>query len=333
MIMARLAVAALLLALASCSSPVTELVVVVDSDHTVPSELDAITIEVTEPSGMVESRTADLGATPLPITLGLTHRGGPLGTVGIVVRGQLGPDMVVTRTIRTSFVAGESRLVRLDLLRRCEDATCSGEETCDENGCVAIDVPGSSLPRFEVVERLDAAPVDAAADDAGPVDAPVPDDAPPDANCIFMSPTETCDTVDQDCDGRIDEGACVCVPECMLDHAVAICTSMRTCAIGSCETGYASCDLQDSTGCERSVRTLTDCGECNRACTSTAGTTSCETGTCRIATCTNPRRGDCDREIATGCETSLDGDERHCGACDSPCDPGETCRMGDCVTM
>lgn len=331
--MRALLAASLVLAVASCATPVTELVVVVDTDYVVPSELTDVTIEVTEPGGAIETASAPLSTTPLPVTLGLTHRGGPLGTVAIVARGLSGARTVVSRSIRTSFVAGESRLVRLDLLRGCEGESCSGDRTCGAAGCEAIDVPGESLPRFDEVTRIDAAAADAAMADVGPVDAPLPDDAPLDAGCTFVSPTETCDTVDQDCDGRIDEGACTCVPECMLDHAVAICTAARTCAIASCETGFASCDMQDTTGCERSVRTATDCGGCDRPCASAEGTTSCADGTCRITRCTNARRGDCDGEVATGCEANIDNDERHCGACGEPCDAGETCRTGICVTM
>ena len=330
---ARAFVGALLVLLGGCTTPVTELVVVVDTDYLVPSELSEVTIEVTEPSGMVETATASLATTPLPVTLGLTHRGGALGPVGIVVRGARGLEVLVTRSLRTSFARGESRVVRLDLVRACASITCGADQSCGPEGCSPIEVPVELLPPFTGVSRLDASSDDAGPTDGGAFDVPRPDDAPPDANCVFVSATETCDTIDQDCDGTIDEGACTCVPACRLDHAVAICTAALRCEISACDTGFANCDTMPETGCERSVRTTTDCGDCDRACTSAAGTTSCADGTCRIAVCSNTRRGDCDGEIATGCETNIDNDELHCGACGVPCDGGQMCRSGSCVVM
>ena len=50
--------------------------------------------------------------------------------------------------------------------------------------------------------------------------------------------------------------------------------------MGACESGYADCDMQASTGCE--ISTQTDplhCGGCNAACPALGGT--CVSGGCR----------------------------------------------------
>jgi hypothetical protein len=55
--------------------------------------------------------------------------------------------------------------------------------------------------------------------------------------------TETCDAIDQDCDGNVSEGTC------SLANATSTCNA-GTCAIGSCNAGHSSCDNNAQNGCE-----------------------------------------------------------------------------------
>lgn len=70
------------------------------------------------------------------------------------------------------------------------------------------------------------------------------------------------------------------------------------------------------------------CGPTCAVCPDLPGTTrSCAGGGCG-AVCTN-RRGDCDLVIINGCETDLESDPLHCGACGNVC-PSGVCRDGAC---
>ncbi len=54
---------------------------------------------------------------------------------------------------------------------------------------------------------------------------------------------ETCDAIDQDCDGNVAEGTC------SLANALSTCNA-GTCGISSCSIGYDNCDANTGNGCE-----------------------------------------------------------------------------------
>lgn len=343
-----------LLVVSGCSQPLTQLVLVVDTDFPVPDGLDHVVLEVE--GAAPRSVEVPLATTTLPISLGVVHRAGPLSPITLTASGQRGGIEIVRGVVRTGFVVGETREVRIDLLRRCEGACLSSSElTCRGGSCVSVDVPAASLPVFTgVPSRSDVGPstdvpiadaADVAPDapmlDAPALDTPVPADAPTDTplldGCMFTG-AEVCNGRDDNCDGAIDEGVCTCVPACMLDHATAFCVGGTSCVIASCETGYADCDGMDLTGCERSTRLPTSCGDCTSTCTlpdglsgSARGTVTCASGTCMMATCDNADRRDCDGSVLNGCETNINSNVLHCGSCESPC-PGASprCMGGTC---
>lgn len=55
--------------------------------------------------------------------------------------------------------------------------------------------------------------------------------------------TESCDAIDQDCDGNVNEGTC------SLANATSSCTG-GGCAISDCNAGYSHCDTNVANGCE-----------------------------------------------------------------------------------
>lgn len=95
-----------------------------------------------------------------------------------------------------------------------------------------------------------------------------------------------------------------------------------------CAPGFADCDGVAGNGCERSIRTLTNCGACDKPCAPAHATASCSTGTCRIDQC-DPGFDNCDTQLSNGCEASL-GSPDSCGGCTNQCQPGWACTNGNC---
>lgn len=197
--------------IAACSvTPRTEVIVVTDTDLRGPGGLDEMVIEVTAPDGtMMQRATARLGPgdPPLPRTLGLLWSSGALGRFTVRVSGNIAGVTRLTRSARFSFVQGQTRVLRIDLLGRCVGVACASTETCGEMGCRALDVADSELlPWTGVVPGLDAgvAPVDGGPDvgprDGGP-DAGL--DGGPDAGLDGGSDAGT----DAGFDAAIDAGA------------------------------------------------------------------------------------------------------------------------------
>lgn len=138
---------ALLLGTAQCAhGELTELLLVVDTDLEVPSELTRVAFEVTGPRGDVQRASADFAAGEArPAVLALVHRGGPLGPLTIEVSGERGNERIVGRTARVHFVPGRVMTLRVWLTEACVDARCGEEETCGERGCRGIDVAAEEL--------------------------------------------------------------------------------------------------------------------------------------------------------------------------------------------
>ena len=127
-------------------------------------------------------------------------------------------------------------------------------------------------------------------------------------------------------------GACG-VP-CAPAHATGATCITGACAFSGCEGGWGNCNGNGADGCERSLRTLTDCGGCGAACDLANATESCSTGTCTLVSC-NPNWGNCDGSTTNGCETSLTT-LANCGTCGTVCDlpnASESCSTGVCTLL
>jgi hypothetical protein len=302
-----------LLALAAaCADPPTEIVLVVDTGLAVPAELDAITIDVTGPTGM-ERKIATLGpgGTALPLTLGLTRaEGAALSPIGIVVIGQRGGAEIIRRVVSTDFVEGESRLLRVVLVAEClAPRDCGAGNTCSEAGCIPERIRGGTLPPFAAVPRRF---------DGG------------------SGVVERCNGVDDDGDTMIDEGfdlqsetqnCGACGNDCSTKPGVVGARCERgACVIQGCAANRGDCDMDAENGCEVDLLTDVDhCGSCIGACQALNGAPTCSGGTCSID-CT-PGFADCDASPASGCEANL-SDLNSCGRCANRCDM--RCGAGYC---
>ncbi len=116
--------------------------------------------------------------------------------------------------------------------------------------------------------------------------------------------------------------------------ALVVCVDSKCAWI--CDADHADCNLEPADGCEIDLsKDLNNCGSCNNACPLVDhGQTSCESGSCAIASC-DADWGDCDMTVANGCEASLLNDTAHCSACNSPCNlaANEQCLSGVCKTV
>jgi hypothetical protein len=131
------------------TSPLTQIVVVVDSDLSVPSELNAISIAVSGGQGKAQDTDASLAnQSDLPRSLGLVHSTGELGPVRVQVLGKLNDASVVERSAVVSFTQDKTMVLRVTLARSCANSVgpaCGSDKTCDAGRCVDPEVSPLSV--------------------------------------------------------------------------------------------------------------------------------------------------------------------------------------------
>lgn len=248
----------------------TEIMLVVDSDLTVPAELDQLVMEVEGPNGREQGMQANLMEAPLPRSLGLVHTTGGLSPLRIRVTGMLAGSAVLSRTASLSFVKGETLVLPLHLARSCVAVEC-GEQTCTEQGCRDDQVDPRALAKWSGEEptltpgprpsddggvepgpdaslddggsgEADAGETDAALqrDAAMRDDASTPNrDAAADASTTdggeCQSQAEQCNSRDDDCDGVVDNGFDLQNDQRNCGRCGTICGSPRgMCCAGVC---------------------------------------------------------------------------------------------------
>lgn len=141
-----------------CSAdPVTELVVVVNSDMAVPDEFDGFRVIVKGNDGDVATDRyffigKESGKVLLPADFGLIPKDGDASRhVNVEIFAQAsGADLFSTRAI-TGFVEGKTLRLDMFLARRClsEAKACKPNETCRTNGCEPAEIDPGSLPEFD----------------------------------------------------------------------------------------------------------------------------------------------------------------------------------------
>jgi hypothetical protein len=130
--------------------------------------------------------------------------------------------------------------------------------------------------------------------------------------CAGAAPTrETCNGVDDDCDGTVDEDEGATVTCVVCEPA---CAAGQLCADGvCCDVGRSNC----SGACRDLLRDKNHCGGCGRRCEDHQ---RCVGGAC----CADGS------DVCDGACTDLETSTTHCGACGHRCGTGERCMDGVC---
>ena len=140
------------LAVTGCEQARTEVLLAVDGDLAIPRQVDHVVVQVTHPDGEIKLAEADLTAEAFPRTLGLVHRGGPVGIFSVEVRGESRASgttrTIIERRARFSFVPGETLVLPLPLLEACLNVPCGVDETCGPTGCRTIDIARSEFLEY-----------------------------------------------------------------------------------------------------------------------------------------------------------------------------------------
>ncbi|HJL20407.1 MAG TPA: hypothetical protein RMH99_32370 [Sandaracinaceae bacterium LLY-WYZ-13_1] len=310
---------------ASCGTPLTEVLLVVDTDLAVPDELDEVRIDLIGPDASLKRSEGRLmEASELPKTLAIVHRGGPLGPVRVTVTGLRNGRNVVQRRASFFFVEGEVRILRLDLLDACTGLACRSDETCGPNGCRPIDVEEGELRPYDErhAGRFDGGARDAAARSDG--------------GCVAEA--EVCNDEDDDCDGESDEtfdletdmqncGSCGRRCPTTPDNASSRCEAGE-CAL-TCDPGFADCDGEVETGCEAALSEAATCGDCDTACDGAAPLCDATAdGFACVASCATGTT-----ECSGACVDTT-SNPRHCRTCGTVCTPPDnavaTCVASEC---
>lgn len=149
---------------------------------------------------------------------------------------------------------------------------------------------------------------------------------------------ETCNAVDDDCDGTTDEG----IPDqiCGVGECGRTVKGCEAGVVPSCTPGTAltelcnakddNCDGKTDEGFD--LMTVQRCGACDNACAVAHGTPGCKNAACYVLKC-DTGFDDCDLKYDTGCETNLNTDKLHCGSCAGNCNLAfaePKCDLGAC---
>ena len=344
------------------ASDSTQIVVLMDTDYVVPGEVDRLharvakVVETDEGEQEIETWSHvffvanDAGRGPtesaLPATFAIQPGEGDLAREVVVELEAIATgsnDVLVSRRVKTGFVGGEARLVRMLLFRFCSGVSCPGEEscgcpggtTCTNPSCVKQWVSPDQLERirdpsllppdaeFPVVLNgtLDGGVGDGGVGDAGTQpDASLPDAGAPDGGIDGGIDCEPPFTV---CDAacvntQVDPRYCGdCTTSCPSGH---VCEEGDCIDPGDCRTNAIGCS--GFTFCDAET------GDCLRGCTQdvqcTGGHEICDTGAHECVCSFGFER------CAFDCvDTQVD--PRFCGDCTTSCPSGHVCEAGNCV--
>jgi hypothetical protein len=167
--------------------------------------------------------------------------------------------------------------------------------------------PGGCVPTFEICgdhvdQNCDGRDTSCGNTDGDFFDACRPGEAPPACDCddsmvaVYPGAPEICNSLDDDCDGRVDEVAACCAACTGMAERADTCTPAGDCVCSTEGAGDAVCPAGRScctAGCVDTQTDLMNCGGCNSLCTTQSD--RCAGGSCMCGS--GPP---CDRDIVCG---------------------------------
>jgi hypothetical protein len=228
--------------------------------------------------------TCRRSSTPSGSTLGIVHRGGPLGPLLVTATGTRDGDDRVSRRARLDFPAIGTVVLYLYLHEDCARRDCDEDETCGASGCRPIDVGPDELVRWEgelrwpgedaggpPPQEMDVGPPPPEGMDAGPPPPEEMDAGPPPDPCSM----------------------CTAPPQAEARCEMEMCTFR-------CADKFGDCDGEPVNGCETDLRTSAEhCNECGRV---------CRDGPCCDAHCCRRDEVCCEGDCRRSCDDD-DGDD------------------------
>jgi hypothetical protein len=116
----------------------TSILITVDSDLSVPEEIDRLSVDATGMRDGMDEPSADLREQDLPRSIALVHSGGPYGPFQIVVSAYHGTTLVAQKTLQTSFLPNIQSRLAVNLARGCANVFCGDSFTCSAGACVPV---------------------------------------------------------------------------------------------------------------------------------------------------------------------------------------------------
>jgi hypothetical protein len=333
------AIALSLLTIGCVEESSTQVVILMDTDYAVPGEVDRIRARVSKivetDGGSEEIETwlnvfsvskgssSEPDVHELPATFGILP-GGSSPDQKIVIEldalASEGGEALVSRRVKTGFVSGQARLVRMLLFRACAERVCPAGESCGcaeagsctEPACVDETVSPEALEPIDNPSLLPADP------GIPLLDAGLPDGAvPPDGGVISCQPPlMLCgmDCVNPQADPRYCGD---CDTSCLTGH---VCASGICMDPGDCRSNGVGCS--GFTYCEETS------GECLPGCTEAQQCANvnevCDTSAHDCVCAPNFER-------CEGACVDTQGDPGFCGDCTRSCPTGQVCEAGICL--
>jgi hypothetical protein len=130
-----LSTSCLILALASgCTDPLTEVVVRIQTDLTVPSQVDAFSVALNGPFALTNQHVALTGqnAVPLPAKIAIVPGDDPAEEFRITVTALRLTVKGVHQEVVTFFSPDSARELDIRILNACATVTCAADQTCDQ---------------------------------------------------------------------------------------------------------------------------------------------------------------------------------------------------------